>query len=100
MILKQAIEHYGVENQLNKVDEELKELREALDNWRKDKTKFPELIDEIADVMIMVQQLRIIILQYDDIAHKRINDRIIFTLDRLKQRIEDDKNKSRLIQKD
>lgn len=102
MILQTAIEHYGVEKQLDKVDEELNELIEALDNWRKDHHEIHNLIDEIADVEIMLIQLKMILQdRYEDsYIGIMINDRKEFKLDRLKQRIEDDNNKSRFIQKD
>ena len=98
MILQIAIDHYGVESQLNKVDEELKELIEALDNWRKDKTKLPELVDEIADVMIMLEQLEMIASDICEVIVPILVDhRKEYKLNRLKQRIEDDNNKSRLL---
>ena len=98
MILQIAIDHYGVESQLNKVDEELKELIEALDNWRKDKTKLPELVDEIADVMIMLEQLEMIASDICEVIVPILVDhRTEYKLNRLKQRIEDDNNKSRLL---
>lgn len=92
MILQTAIEHYGVEHQLNKVQEELKELIEALENWRNDKTRLAELVDEIADVMIMIDQL--CLMQKDSFKFvKEVEERRKFKLNRLKQRIEDDINK-------
>lgn len=95
MILQQAIDHYGVEHQLNKVDEELKELIEALVNYREFSMLINELIDEITDVEIMIPQLKIILQdRHEDLdISSMISDRRKFKLDRLKQRIEDDKNR-------
>jgi len=95
MILQTAIEHYGVESQLNKVDEELNELIEALDNWRKDHHGIYDLIDEIADVENMLPQLKMILQdRYEDLyIGIMINERKEFKLNRLKQRIEDDQNR-------
>ena len=95
MILQQAIDHYGVEHQLNKVDEALKELIEALEIWRKDHLGIYDLTDEISDVKIMLKQLEMILQD----RHEELNianmimTRECFKLDRLKQRIEDDKNR-------
>ena len=91
MILQQAINHYGVEKQLNKVDEELKELKEALKNWRNDKYELDNVIDEMADVKIMLMQLKIILEMNCKLdITEEVNQRIDFKLNRLKQRIEDD----------
>lgn len=55
--IKSIIEHYGVEHQIKKAIEELRELIEVL------KTEDAQTIDicqEIADVEIMIKQLRYI----------------------------------------
>ncbi len=94
MILQTAIEHYGVEKQLNKVQEELGELITAISKWRNDKHTINGLIDEIADVEIMVNQLGLILnKEYGSQMTIFIEKRTDFKLDRLKQRIEDDINK-------
>lgn len=95
MILQQAIDHYGVEHQLNKVQEELGELITAISKWRNDKGTVIDLIDEMADLEIMYKQLAIILKDYyphNDIKIM-VKDQIKLKLERLKQRIEDDQNR-------
>ena len=61
MILKTAIEHYGVEKQLNKVQEELGELITAISKWRNKDVFLIEVVDEIVDAEIMIAQLKLIL---------------------------------------
>ena len=58
-IPKAAIEFYGVDHQLNKATEEFGELIQAVNKWREspENGKF-NLIQEIADVEIMIFQLK------------------------------------------
>lgn len=58
-IPKAAIEFYGADRQLNKATEELGELIQAVNKWREspENEKF-NLIQEIADVEIMIFQLK------------------------------------------
>jgi len=84
-ILNKAIEYYGKENQINKAKEELVELLNEITleaNW----IKKERVIDEIADVTIMIEQLKIIFC-----CNSMVEDRIKFKLDRLEKRIDDDK---------
>ena len=57
---KQALDHFGELNQLDKAQEELGELITALARWRADRStdKAIAVIDEIADVTIITDQLR------------------------------------------
>lgn len=58
-IPKAAIEFYGHDHQLNKATEELGELIQAVNKWREspENGRF-NLIQEIADVEIMIFQLK------------------------------------------
>lgn len=58
-VLKKAIEHYGIDPQLNKAIEELSELIGAICKINR-KDGMLSLISEIADVKIMVTQLEMI----------------------------------------
>lgn len=94
MILQKAIEHYGVEHQLNKVQEELGELITAISKWRNKDASINEVVDEIVDVEIMLEQLEIILSDICEVIVPILVDhRKEFKLNRLKQRIEDDKNR-------
>jgi len=88
-LLQKNIDYYGKWNQLSKAVSELNELIDAisidLDTWEEEDTK--NTIDEIADVIVMCQQLIMIFGIEDD-----VKERIKFKLERQRQRI---KNKNR-----
>lgn len=51
-------EFFGFDKQLDKTKEELVELKNAIDAYKKDKTKgLDNYLEEMADVHIMLQQL-------------------------------------------
>lgn len=71
-IYKQALEHYGIENQENKAIEEMAELIQAI-------CKQSNIAEEIADTQIMLDQLKIIYPHWADfekIKLNRLNERI------------------------
>jgi hypothetical protein len=57
---RQALDHFGELNQLDKAQEELGELITALARWRADRSVDNSIavIDEIADITIVTDQLR------------------------------------------
>ena len=78
-------ERYGRRNQEKQAISELSELLYVLTR-RPDQRKIDwknDLIDEIADVTIMLEQLRLIY----DIENDEINERINFKLNRQRERI-------------
>lgn len=86
--IKSIADNYGIENQLKKSREELIELREEIRNYLSDYqaedseiTTIP-LIDEIADVKIMIAQL-----EYLLELEKEVKDRVEFKLNRQIDRI-------------
>lgn len=58
-VLATAIETFGIENQINKAIEECAELIVALSKYQAGQGMMLNLIDEIADVLIMTNQLKI-----------------------------------------
>ena len=88
IILKKAIEKWGVESQHDMIIEECLELALALQNLKRErgdlKQKITNIIDEIADVEIMIKQAKIMF------GEQRVNDRIDIKMIRLRMRIEDD----------
>lgn len=58
--IQKAIDKYGVDAQILQAVEELNELATALMHYRKGKISHKEVVEEIADVRIMMDQLRII----------------------------------------
>jgi len=77
-------EHYGLKNQLHKPTEELLELIKVISIV--DKINTEDLIDEIADVLIMITQL--VHLKNIDI---KVGIRMDYKLDRQLKRIEKEK---------
>ena len=55
-----AINHFGVDNQIDKAIEEMGELITALARRRLDRSRKEDIAEEIADVLITANQLRII----------------------------------------
>lgn len=61
-LLREAILKYGTESQVFMAIEEMAELMKALSKYRRNKgtTQIENVIEEIADVRIMLEQLEII----------------------------------------
>ena len=60
-LCRRAISEYGVGHQLNKAEEELTELLLALMHYRDSKDTLEHVCEEIADVGIMLLQLRLML---------------------------------------
>ena len=89
-ILEKAIKHYGSQNQMKQAIEELAELIVAINKY----TRYPDEIEtkqhvteEIADVLIMIDQLKIIL----DIKDYEINCYRDYKLLRLERRMNNEK---------
>lgn len=91
-IMQKAINTYGTEAQVDMAIEEMSELSKALlkmrravkssNNYAYIKTKKCDIIEEIADVEIMLQQLRIIY----EIGEQEIATQKDYKIRRLKER--------------
>ena len=86
-ILENAIERWGIDTQCEMIIEECLELALALQKMKrlrgdKDK-KYANIIDEIADVKIMIRQAERI---FDS---ELINQRVDFKMNRLKERLDE-----------
>jgi len=80
-ILHRAIEHYGAEHQKIKAIEEMSELMIELAREHCNRTTNDKIVEEIADVMIMAEQLSIIygreyVQQFKTAKLQRIEQRI------------------------
>ena len=87
--IRKIAEHYGAEPQMNKAVEELYELIYAVIGYEANpcpETKLA-LIDEIADVTVMIEQLR----YFADISRGEVNERVRFKVERTLGRIAEDK---------
>lgn len=86
-ILRKAIDKFGEENQINMIKEECLELALAIvkDQRNTDEKSMENLIDEIADVTIMMEQTKMLF------PANLIQERIDYKMKRLKFRIENGK---------
>lgn len=83
--LGRIIDHYGEENQHEKAVEELKELAEAIKEYMALPTQENRfhMIDEMADVTVMLKQLEIMNVCRDEVA-----GRVIYKIRRQMERME------------
>ena len=81
-ILQEAIDRYGTEAQLMMVLEEMSELQKEICKYFRGKRDLEAMADEVADVEIMLEQVRIIF-QIDDVVDEHISQKISRLRDRL-----------------
>jgi len=87
-ILNEALKKWGVPPQILMVIEELSELSQALcKSFRKADMNETAIIEEMADVYIMLEQLKIIFKNIYIVSEfdKQLQNNINYKLDRLKQ---------------
>ncbi len=87
-VLFKAIETFGIDAQLDMAIEEMSELTKEICKKKRDKDNRNEIIEEMADVYIMLEQLKIIC----DINQKELDDIAEIKIKRLKERLENIKN--------
>lgn len=91
ILLHQAINKWGVEAQMEMVIEECLELALALQKLKRKRGNLEEktkaVVDEIADVRIIIEQA---IIMFSD-PNNEIQQRIDFKMNRLKERLEEGK---------
>lgn len=83
-ILNQAIEAYGYDLQTNQLFEEIAELQQAICKARRGFDNKTNLIEELADVYIVLEQLKIM----EGISNFDIQGMIDYKMKRLKKRLE------------
>lgn len=94
-IMRQAIETYGVQAQCDVAIEEMAELTKAImkirrvaDDYGKTQVALDNLLEEIADVDIMIEQMKIMW------GPKQVEEYRRKKLERLDRRLNDDRNRS------
>ena len=83
-VIKKAIETYGEDAQLWMVIEEMSELSKEICKYKRGKDNKENIADEIADVLIMIEQLHVIC----DIPIETIKKHIEFKIRRLADRLD------------
>jgi hypothetical protein len=88
---KQIFKHYGTENQLEKLKEELNELYEAVVDFQENQSEVNRnhLAEELADVEIVSKQIKSAV-----VGDEIVNQFVQYKLNRQLKRIEDEKNMS------
>ena len=84
--LRKIIAHYGARTQIEKAVEECAELIQALMKPRNPREIIDSVVDELADVSVMVEQLKLIFFCAD-----QVEERIAFKIKRQLERIEKEK---------
>lgn len=84
--LEKILRYYGEKNQIEKTKEELEELIEALDE-----NDFAHIVEEFADVMVMLNQIAIMYAMYA-IDTDIIEDMMKYKVRRTLLRIREEKN--------
>lgn len=82
--IKRILFHYGNEHQKRKAMEELQELRDAIALELLELDTREHIIEEIADVMVMIEQLKLIYHITDDEIQKVIDFKVKRQLERIK----------------
>ena len=80
-IYKKTLEFFGVDRQLQKCCEELSELQVAIHHWKDKKATQDDVASEIADVIIMCNQLKLML------SPGLVDIQVQYKLNRLKDRI-------------
>lgn len=83
-VLKKAIETYGKENQSMMLFEEMAELQKEVCKSLRGNNNHDEIVEEIADVLIMIEQLKIM----HDVKYRELNEMFNFKINRLKERLD------------
>lgn len=83
-VLKQAIDVFGMDMQLNVAVEELSELTKEICKYKRGNKNLSNIIEEMADCYIMLDQIRIMF----ELGSTVIKDKIHEKIERLYKRIE------------
>jgi NTP pyrophosphatase (non-canonical NTP hydrolase) len=79
---EKILNHYGIVSQINKAIEELTELSLVLQHYVSKKATNEEVVDELADVLVMAIQLK------HWFGNKEVAERFKYKIDRQLSRIE------------
>lgn len=85
-VLRKAIKHYGKDSQIIMLFEEMSELQKEVCKETRGANNMMHIAEEIADVCIMLEQLKIIY----DLCDYEVQNYIDEKTSRLNQRLEDD----------
>lgn len=81
-VYEQAIDTYGPDAQLRMVIEEMAELTKALCKFFRGEDNLDSIAEETGDVLIMIEQLRMIFGLYDEVA-RSADEKVLRLAERL-----------------
>lgn len=76
-----AVDEWGIESQVDMAEEEAAEFIVASKHFAREKANEDDVIDELADLRIMSEQLT------EYIGRKKVNERVQIKMDRLRERL-------------
>lgn len=87
-VLRQAVNTWGIKSQLQMAQEECAELVVAVSHYQRNPTPatFESVVDELADVKIMTEQLELIFGQAE--VAIAVNTKLVRLQERLRERLE------------
>lgn len=83
-VLQRALDTYGSTRQIAMVFEEMSELQKELCKYLRGRGSFEHIAEEIADVEIMLEQMKMLFFCTDDVRNERRRK-----VERLKERLDD-----------
>lgn len=92
-IYARAFGHYGCEMQRMVAIEEMSELIKELCKLQRDQTTMDRLVDEITDVEIMIEQLKMMF-DVEETVRKRKSDKLSRLYKRMEEELEEMENNS------
>jgi len=84
---RETVDTWGIDAQAEMAEEEAAEFIVESKHWARDKNEPEDVIDELADLRIMIEQLSLFL------GRDEVDDRIRIKMDRLRERLEDEHNR-------
>lgn len=77
--------YFGSRNQMVVAIEEMSELQKELAKFLRGKGRYKAVVEELADAMVMLEQIKCIFAVSDDELEKAMNEKVMRTLKRLQK---------------
>ena len=87
--LKTIIAHYGITSQLTMCFEEMSELSKEICKYQRGVNNRIAIIEEVADVLVTIEQVKLIFNIADDVIQTVIDNKIKRTLNRMGREVEE-----------
>ena len=87
--LKSIIAHYGITSQLTMCLEEMSELAKEICKHQRGANNRVAIMEEVADVLVTIEQVKLIFNIEDDVIQTIIDNKIKRTLNRMEREVEE-----------